>query len=51
MIAIVDYGVGNLQSVANMFRKAGVQSTMRTVPGTKTLGGTSMPWESILRRR
>src|SRR5688572_8348625 len=28
MIAIVDYGVGNLASIANMFRKIGVDASL-----------------------
>jgi glutamine amidotransferase len=32
MLAIVDYGVGNLRSVENMARKAGAQATMATTP-------------------
>lgn len=28
MIAIIDYGIGNISSIANMLKKAGVQSTI-----------------------
>ena len=32
MIAIVDYGMGNLGSIANMFKKVGAQSTISSDP-------------------
>ncbi len=28
MIAILDYGLGNLKSIYNMFKKVGVESTI-----------------------
>jgi glutamine amidotransferase len=33
MVVIVNYGVGNLSSVQNMLRKAGVQATISSDPG------------------
>lgn len=32
MIVIVDYGIGNLGSIANMFKKVGVAATISAVP-------------------
>lgn len=42
MLAIIDYGVGNLTSILNMFKRLGVDATITSDPGTIRKAGKLM---------